>query len=296
MKKILLDLSNRIDPVLIDIFSHITKVAAQHRIPFFVIGATARDIVLECAYGITPSRATRDLDLGVNVADWLKFQKLSKALIKTDMFKGSSSPQRFFYKNGLPVDIVPFGKIAGKTSSIAWPPRHDVQLDLLGFAESFAHSLIIRLSNEPHLEVPFASPVGWALMKIISWNDREGGSKVKDAQDLSLILGKYAEAGNENRLYDSEAQLLEDEEYDLEKSGARLLGRDIAAISEKKSIEKVLFILEGETGNREKYEMAENMVQNRIFYEEEFNRNLALLEKLKQGILEALELKKSQML
>ncbi len=295
MNSTFLDLSNRIDPTLIDIFSTISKVAERQGISFFVIGATARDIVLECAYGIRPARATRDLDLGVKVADWLEFQKLSNALVETDMFRISSSAQRFFYTTGLPVDIVPFGKIAGNSTSIAWPPRHDVELDLLGFAESFSNALLIRLSNDPQLEIPFASPAGWSLMKIISWNDREGEARAKDAHDLSLILGRYAEAGNENRLYGPEAQLMEEEEYDLEKSGARLLGRDIAAISSKKSLKKILWILERETGNRKKYEMAENMVQNRIFYEEEFNRNLGLLEKLKQGILEALQEKDSQM-
>ncbi|MCB2182683.1 MAG: nucleotidyl transferase AbiEii/AbiGii toxin family protein [Desulfobulbaceae bacterium] len=288
MTRTSLDLSGKIDAFLVEILSDISKVAASEGIDFFVIGATARDIVLECGYGIQPPRATRDVDLGVKVADWGQFRKLSEGLTATGKFKTSSSPQRFFYQNGLPLDIVPFGGISGENQSIAWPPRHDIELDLIGFEESFVHALLIRLNTDPLFEIHFVSPVGWTLLKIISWNDRESTERLKDAQDLALILCKYAEVGNENRLYGNEASLLEEEDYDLEKAGARLLGRDIAHIAQQNSLKKILDILEKETGEQERYSLAEDSVQNRVFFEEEFNRNLDLIEKLKQGMLDTL--------
>jgi len=47
MKMNLLDLSEKIDCFTIKIFDTIASVAGLHKIPFFVVGATARDIILE---------------------------------------------------------------------------------------------------------------------------------------------------------------------------------------------------------------------------------------------------------
>ncbi len=286
MTRHLLDLSGKIDIGITEIFSTIFEVADGLAIPFFVIGATARDIVFECGYGIKPSRATRDIDLGVKVADWQQFQKLTEGLINTGKFRPSSSTQRFFYQSGIPVDIVPFGPISGSSTSIFWPPKQEVEMTVFGFEESNAHALTVRLSNQPLLEIPFASPAGWSLLKIFSWDDRSGMDRIKDARDFFLILRHYAEAGNESRLYEQEAQLLEEEDYDLEKAGARLLGRDIATLSRPKSLQKIITILAGQTGEQERYALAEEAVENRSFFAEQFTHNLQLLEKLKQGMVE----------
>ncbi len=286
MTRHLLDLSGKINSDLTEIFQAIAGVADSLAIPFFVIGATARDIVFECGYGIKPSRATRDVDLGVKVADWQQFQKLSKGLIGTGKFRPSSSTQRFFYQSGIPVDIVPFGPISGSNTSISWPPKQETEMTVAGFEESNAHALTVRLSNQPLVEIPFASPAGWSLLKIFSWNDRVGTDKIKDAQDLSLILRHYAEAGNESRLYGQEAGLLEEEGFDLERAGARLLGRDIAKLSRPESLEKLINILAGQTGEQERYQLAEEAVENRTFFADQFTHNLQLLEKLKQGVVE----------
>jgi predicted nucleotidyltransferase len=286
MNRPLLDLSKKIDSSITEILRTIAGVAHDLAIPFFVIGATARDIVFECGYGIKPSRATRDIDLGVKVADWQQFQKLSEGLINTDKFRPSSSRQRFFHQCGTPLDIVPFGPISGNSTSIAWPPDQETEMTVAGFEESNAQALTVRLSNSPLLEIPFASPAGWSLLKIFSWNARVGPDRIKDAQDLSLILRHYAEAGNESRLYEEEGPLLQEENYDLERAGARLLGRDIAALAQPESLQKIITILAGQTGEQERYLLAEEAVENRTFFADQFTHNLALLEKLKQGMAE----------
>lgn len=281
-----LDLSGKINSTLTEILRGMNEVANSLTIPFFVIGATARDIVFECGYGIKPSRATRDIDLGVKVADWQQFQKLSDGLINTKIFRPSSATQRFFHESGIPVDIVPFGPIAGSATSISWPPKKETEMTVAGFEESNAHALIVRLNRHPPLEIPFASPAGWSLLKFFSWNDRMGTDRIKDARDISLILRHYAQAGNENRLYDQEAELLEEEDFDLEKAGARLLGRDIATLSRPESLQKLSSIIAGQTGEQERYLLAEEAVENRAFFADQFTHNLQLLEKLKQGMTE----------
>ena len=51
-----------------------TRGLAEQRIPFFVVGALARDLLLEHAWHLPPQRATRNIDFGVRVADWSQFE------------------------------------------------------------------------------------------------------------------------------------------------------------------------------------------------------------------------------
>ena len=86
--------------------------AEQNNLPFFVIGATARDIIFEHAYGIKAPRATRDVDLAVQVANWQDFERLKEHLIATSKFVNDERMiQRLHYHGEIPVDIVPFGDI-----------------------------------------------------------------------------------------------------------------------------------------------------------------------------------------
>lgn len=280
-----MDLSGKIENGLLGVFRDVSQVAASLGIPFFVIGATARDIVLECGFEIQPSRATLDLDLGVQVADWEEFQALTKGLATSGDFTTSPAAQKFFHKkSGLPIDIVPFGKIATRGGAISWPPEHAVEMNILGFEEAYTHALTVRLSSD--LQISFASPAGWALLKIISWNDRDHSARIKDAQDLALILRKYAEAGNIDRLYDEDSALIQEEGYDLEYAGARLLGRDLAKIAKQETVESVLEILERETQDQSQYRLVVEMSTNRIAETDIFEYHLKLLMKLKQGVSE----------
>ncbi|MBU4261188.1 MAG: nucleotidyl transferase AbiEii/AbiGii toxin family protein [Proteobacteria bacterium] len=198
----------------------------------------------------------------------------------------SVEAQRIIYENNLPVDIVPFGGISGTDRAIAWPPEHEVKMDVLGFDEAYAHSLPVRLESNPEFEIYFASPAGWALLKIIAWDDRGDEARVKDAHDLAVILRAYADAGNQDRLYEREAALLADEGFDLKYAGARLLGRDISDIVGQGSRGRILKILARETREGGKYQLALDMWQRKALGPEEFEENLMLLRKLYQGIKE----------
>ncbi len=282
-----MDLSGKIESGLLGVFSDVSKVAASLGIPFFVIGATARDIVLDYGFGIQPSRATLDLDLGVRVADWEEFQALTEGLVASGAFTTSPAAQRFFHKkSSFPIDIVPFGKISAIGGTILWPPEHEVEMNILGFEEAYTHAWVVQLSND--LEICFASPAGWALLKIISWNDRDRSARMKDAQDLALILRNYVQAGNADRLYDEEGALFQEEEYEFEYAGARLLGRDLAKIAKPETVQAVMDIIEMETNEQSQYRLVAEMSATRIAEAEHFEYHLKLLLKLKQGISEVI--------
>ena len=77
MKKNFIDLSGKIDTHRLDAIEAISKVASSIRIPFFLIGASARNLLL-ISHDIPIYRATLDIDFGVRVPNWNNYYKLKE--------------------------------------------------------------------------------------------------------------------------------------------------------------------------------------------------------------------------
>lgn len=286
----LLDLSGKIDRKTVELFDTIASVAQSVSIPFFVVGATARDMILTYGYGIEATRATLDVDFAVQVADWDQYNKLKEGLMTTGYFKPSPKQrQRLIYKDDLRIDLIPFGAISGPDHSITWPPENDMKMNTLGFKEAYEHSLTVKFSSSSLLDIRFASLAGLALMKLISWGDECPGRN-RDAEDLRFIMRNYLNAGNDERLFGKEIDIIDKLEkkgdFDFEKAGARLLGRDMAVIAIPESKKRLIEILEHETGEKVRYKLVEDMIDVSHGYSSEFEDNIDLLEELKAGILE----------
>ena len=128
MKESLLDLSGKIDGFRVGLFETIATVAESLRVPFFVVGAMARDIILSLGYGIKIGRATEDIDLGVQVPDWSAYEQLKAHLVATGKFSiDKKQAQRLLYEESYPIDVIPFGAIAEPDDRLSWPPGHDNQ-------------------------------------------------------------------------------------------------------------------------------------------------------------------------
>src|ERR1017187_677127 len=233
--------SKPVDPSTIRVLSAVDYVASALNCPFFVAGATARDLMLVNVYGLRPGRATRDIDFGIAVESWDQFQELKERMTATGRFAADSkAQQRLVYTDrasgfSIPVDLIPFRGVASANQTIAWPPSRDVLLNVAGFEEAWASSLPVAV--EEGLTVRVASVPGLTLLKLIAWADR-GAQNNKDAADLYRLLSTYSEAGNFDRLYDQESALLEAVGFDLELAGAELLGRDVAGICPPPTLEQ----------------------------------------------------------
>jgi predicted nucleotidyltransferase len=265
------------------------KVADSSSIPFFVVGASARDFILKHHYGIEPRRKTGDIDLGVEVASWEQFKALFESLIATGQF--SHTPERQRLRCGtILIDILPFGAITDKDKKISWPPEHDIIMSMVGFEEAYEHSITVRVSSDPDLDIKMASLPGLAIMKLISWKEKYPDRK-RDAEDLLLIMNKYEEAGNSERLYEEDLPLLQEEGFDAKLAGTRLLGRDMAKISDPKTFLVIKEILDAETEEMGRYKLVSDMMRETGMSDTRFDEILLQLEKLRQGIIEAGEKK-----
>jgi predicted nucleotidyltransferase len=97
-------------------------------------------------------------------------------------------------------------------------------MNVSGFTEALVTAVSVRLPGGLVFRV--ASLPALALLKVWAWRDRRYTAPGKDAHDLWMVLRHYAEAGNEDRIYSSEADVLTTYGFDVEEAGAWLLGRD----------------------------------------------------------------------
>ena len=79
-----------LDKALLDILRRVDTVARVLGIEYFVGGALARDLILLHVFGKNTGRATRDVDLGICVDDWARFDTLRTRLIETGAFSERS--------------------------------------------------------------------------------------------------------------------------------------------------------------------------------------------------------------
>jgi predicted nucleotidyltransferase len=284
MNNILFNLSGKIEKPIVNALYTLKKVADSLNIPFFVVGASARDLILKHCYGIEPPRKTGDIDLGVEVANWQQFKELTESLIATGQFFPTKETQRFLCGVIL-IDIVPFGPITDDNKKISWPPEHEIIMSMVGFKEAFEYSITVRLSSDPVLDIKLSTLPGLAIMKLISWKDKYPERK-RDAGDLLLIMNKYEEAGNSERLYGEELPLLQEEDFDARMAGIRLLGRDMAKISDPQTFRIIKSILDGEIEDVSQYKLVSDMIRESGSLQARFGEILSRLEKLRQGIIE----------
>lgn len=287
MTNTFLNLSGKIEKPVVDALQILKKVADSSGVNFFVVGASARDFILMHQYGIEPRRKTGDIDLGVNVASWEQFKMLFEALISTGQFSPTPERQRLRCGTVL-IDILPFGPITDEGKKISWPPEHEIIMSMVGFEEAYEHSITVRVTSEPDLDIKLATLPGLAILKLISWKEKYPDRR-RDAEDLLLIMNKYEEAGNSDRLYGEDLPLLQEEGFDTTLAGARLLGRDIARISDPRTFLIVKEVLDDETKEMSQYKLISDMMREAGMSDTRFDGILAQLTKLREGFVEVRE-------
>lgn len=78
MSDLFLNISGKIDSDTVALYESVSDAANRLTIPFVVVGASARDIVLHYGHNARIQRATADVDFGIQVPDWSAFEALKK--------------------------------------------------------------------------------------------------------------------------------------------------------------------------------------------------------------------------
>lgn len=289
MTDISLDLSNKVPANHVNIIRRVVQTAASLNLTsLFIVGAQARDLILQYTYDIPVPRATDDFDFGIVLENWDEFIKLRDALVTRENFRQHpTKQQRLIHAGGAIVDLVPFGELEERPGVIAWPPDFSVVMSTVGFRQAYESSIDVRIADD--LLVKVASLAGLALLKFVAWSDRR---YERDAQDLGLIMRHYLDAGNQDRLYTEGGDcfdLLLEEDFDYEAASARILGRDVALLLTEESRALIERMLLDETEDSGAAVLALAMVRNNANYHGDFDVALANLSHLRQGVAERAE-------
>lgn len=278
-----IDLSKNCDPLTIACLTEISYQSKELNMDFFVVGALFRILILEQYYKIPIGVATLDIDIAVTVVDWAHYDKLRDSLILTKSFTPDPKVyHRLWFKDSNPVDLIPFGTVETPAGLIQWPPDQSIEMSVTGFQDALHDAILVHLSDK--LDVHFVSLPGMVVLKLIAWHDRHDEFPTKDAVDIATLLTSYPEAGNNERMFDQHADLIEAADFDFEMAGARMLGRDMMKIMSRQTKQAVLEILDLYTapaGNDRLIQAIARWLPDR-----DYERALKLLRNLKFGILD----------
>ena len=249
---------------------------------YFVIGAFARDVVLKYLYDITPIRRTSDIDIGIQLKSWKNYQELVDELLAIKSFESTELEHRFTYKNSNMIDLIPFGEIAGTDEKYKWKENSDFEMNVEGFNQALDLTVPVIIRLDPILKIKLASLTYQVVLKLIAWRE-ERDQNEKDAIDLCTLMINYTDAGNFNRLYEKENDIIIKHNIDYE-NNSRLLGRDIVKEVDRKIVDKIIQILKNELEGPDNRLIIKMM--NRNYENYEFEDYFKLTKSLYKGIVD----------
>ncbi len=270
------------DPIIKELLTKLREYFDSIHSEFYIIGATARNIILSAIHNIEVKRATSDLDIAIAIPDWSQFDKISSDLTAMDGFhKSNKQKQLFWYNKIYQLDIVPFGEVAKEDNSIYWPPEEEFAMSVIGFTEIVKDVISVIIDDE--LEVNVASLPGIFILKLAAYKDR-GSELNKHADDIAYIIANYLEI-NEERAVSDHYDLYSAEDFTIFTSGATLLGRDTKRILSENSdaLNYFIDILQTEIDAEEESILINQMLETHtaLKYDEVFDALQSLLNELK---------------
>ena len=130
-----LDLSNKLPAEQVNIIRQVVRAAESQGLRLFIVGAQARDLLLQYVYDLPVHRATNDIDFGIIVESWDEFTKLRDDLIADKNFQPHRTMrQRLVHESELLIDLIPFGDLEEVSGQISWPPDFSIVMSTAGLS------------------------------------------------------------------------------------------------------------------------------------------------------------------
>lgn len=221
-----------IDGALHAALTGVARAAEALGVRWFVIGATARFLLLEQVYGLEAGRATADVDFAVALETWDEYARLVDELTKRFGFRQDHArPHRLWTGANQQLDLVPFGIIARPDHAIKWPPDGDEVMSVRGFDAAASDLVIVRVNDD--LDVPVVGPVGLLVLKLFAWQERRATHPGQDAHDIAYILRHVSALVTVDELYGRYETELAAADYRPDEAATLVLGMRVAALTKK---------------------------------------------------------------
>lgn len=246
------------NPLLVELLKKLTDSFNHMNREFYVIGATARDIIIRQLIGTASGRKTRDLDIAIAIPDWDVFDEIKEILVADGFTKSLHMHQRFYYGD-YELDVVPYG-VAKDDDNIYWPPEEEIAMSVKGFDEVLSEAITVHIDDE--FDIKIAALHGLFLLKFNAWLDRNIETS-KDAEDMSFILSNYFMANLDRNVHPEVYDWARFDEYIV---GGYWLAHDLLLFLNQEQIAFYKDCIEKELGKGD-----ESRLINQIM---EYNHNL----------------------
>ena len=193
----------------------LNRVCRDLEVDAVVIGATALRVWLP-----DERRLTEDVDVALAL-DVGELAPLTARLGDLGWRQDARWEPRWHSPEGARVDLLPIGLSARQNRRLLWP-RAETTMSAVGYDAVFKDAIVRELG--PDLQMRVAPLHVLALLKVVAFLD-DPAARLKDLEDLVLILRRYAEDGDRrfgDDVIDADVQYAE--------AGAFLLGRDLHAV------------------------------------------------------------------
>ena len=242
------------NPLLVELLRKLTDSFNKMGREFYVIGATARDIIMQQLLDTESRRRTKDLDIAIAIPDWDTIEQVKQKLIADGFEKSTDMQQRFFYGE-YELDIVPYGVVAKEDDNIYWPPEEVVAMSVKGFDEVLSEAITVSIDDE--FKVKIASLHGLFLLKFNAWLDRNAKTS-KDAEDMSFILSNYFMANLDREMHQ---EVYDWENFDEYIVGGYWLAHDLVALLDVNQLNYYKEVVKEELVKEEKSRLFNQMIE-----------------------------------
>jgi len=211
-------------PIIKSLLEELIPIFQKQEIKFFLIGATARDIIMELN-SERGGRRTKDIDIAIAVEKWEEFEQIDREILKLPNFKKDiKQQQRYLYKHDFQLDMVPYGGISNEKDKIYWPPDQSFAMSVLGFKE--AERDLVKVTIDDDIEIEVISLAGIFILKLFAWRDRHHKGN-KDAEDIGFIFTNYLNIHEKRAVDNYYEEVYEINDFTITKASASLLGIDV---------------------------------------------------------------------
>ena len=187
------DATNILHPDIADMLKKMENIFSRFGVDFYLVGAVARDIHLSGKEQFAAKRKTRDVDLAVMIADEEQFYAIKDALTATGEFTPHETEAiKLFYKNGIEVDLLPFGNIENEHRETRLHKPKLFTMDMPGFLEVYPFVEKITIAGS---SFNVCSLEGLVILKLIANDDNPG--RTKDITDIEHFVEIYFELNGE---------------------------------------------------------------------------------------------------
>jgi hypothetical protein len=247
MRLTLKDISEKIEPRIVETIKLLDTCFRNLQIPFFLVGVGTRHVFFTAMYSLPTPQRIEPTEFVVRVKDWRQYGALvPKILLGSTIKRHDKMVHRFVHANGTVFEIIPFEGLGSMKGPISWAARNNPTDSIISFQDAFESAEVLRIKQNPPCDIKVCSPAALAISKLASWN-RDATEERLEATKNHTGSAYPLEFGRRDGLAQARGIAPQSRTFAPGDRSLQSLGRELLAISKGETFEEIRHILQTET-------------------------------------------------